>query len=144
MTGAALCRSLTILPLPSARTQVSHSDPRIDQSVGQVDSEVDQHVEAGENQDHALDDGIVALGNGVHHEPAHAGDVEHRLGDDDATDQQCDADADDGQDRHASIPERVLQMQRQISDAFCARGADVVLGEHVSIEARVIRAMRAR
>src|SRR5438876_953174 len=34
--------------------------PRIEQHVREIDRQIDQHVDRGKNQDHALDDGIVA------------------------------------------------------------------------------------
>src|SRR5690606_14406632 len=43
-----------------AGAAMSVADARIEQPVGQVHGEVDQHVDAGEQQDHALDDGVIA------------------------------------------------------------------------------------
>src|SRR6478609_11600367 len=65
----------------SAMSVMSVPDPRVEQGVGQVDKQVHQHVDAGEQDDDALDDRIVAPRDGVHHQAADAGDVENGLGD---------------------------------------------------------------
>ena len=75
--------------------------------VAEVDEQVDQHVGGREHQDDALDDRIVAAQDRIDGQPADAGDREHRLGDDDAADQQRDADADDRHDRHRGVLQRV-------------------------------------
>src|SRR5579883_893645 len=60
----------------SVTTAISIPDARVEQSVGEVDGQGHQHVDAGEHHDDALDDRIVAPGDGVHHQPADAGNVE--------------------------------------------------------------------
>jgi hypothetical protein len=62
--------------------------------VGDVDYEVHEHLHPGEDEDEPLHDRVVALEHGIDREPPEAGDVEHRLGDDDPGDQERDADAD--------------------------------------------------
>src|SRR5262245_43248360 len=76
----------------------SVTDPRIEEGVGDVDDQVDDHLGGGEHQDQPLYDGIVALQHGVDGQPAEARDVEHGLGDHDARDQERNADADHGDD----------------------------------------------
>src|SRR6185295_7377020 len=82
--------------LGAARTVavISVLDPRVEQPVGEIDQQIDQHVYPGEKQDHALDDRVIPAQNGVDREPANARNCEHRLGDDGAADEQRDADAD--------------------------------------------------
>src|SRR5215831_209585 len=81
----------------SAVTSIPYA--RIEQHVGQVDREVDQHVERREDENHTLDDGIVAAQDGVDGETAHARDGEHRFRDDRTAHEERDADADDRHDR---------------------------------------------
>src|SRR5687768_11062267 len=77
-----------------AAVAMSVADARIEVHVGEVHREVHEHVGAREDQDHALDDGIVAPQDRVHREAPDARDGEHGLGDDRAADQERDADAD--------------------------------------------------
>src|SRR6185295_13640978 len=49
-----------------ASVATSVADARVEEHVGEVDREVDQHVEPGEDEDHSLDDGVVAAQDGVH------------------------------------------------------------------------------
>src|SRR5438046_4811951 len=44
----------------SAVVLMSITYPRIEQHVRKIDRKIDQHVDRGKNQDHALNDGIVA------------------------------------------------------------------------------------
>src|SRR3954462_2725498 len=108
-------------------TSASIPDPRIEEGVGEVAHEVDDHVDAREQQDHPLDDRVVALRDRVDDEAADPRDVEDRLGDDDAADKKRDADADHGHDRDAGVLQRVLQQHRPGRDALGLGGADVIL-----------------
>ena len=42
-----------------------HPDPRVDDDIDEIHQQVDQHDEHGEDHDAALDDRIVALGDGA-------------------------------------------------------------------------------
>ncbi len=64
--------------------------------------------------------GIVVALHRVDHQPAHAGNREHRLGDHHAADQQRDAHAHRGGDRDGRIAQRVAQ-HRQHAQALGAR-----------------------
>src|SRR3989442_276649 len=86
---------------------ISITYPRIEQHVRKIDRQIDQHVDRGKNQDHALDDGIVAAQDGVDGEAADAGQREHCLGDNGAADQQCDAHADDRHHGNRGVLERM-------------------------------------
>ena len=59
--------------------------------IADIDGEIDQHIGSREQQDYALDDGIVAPQDRVDGEPTDAGNGEDRLGDDDAADEQRNA-----------------------------------------------------
>ncbi len=60
------------------RRAISVPDPRIEQRVAQVDQQVDQHVDRREQQDHALDDRIVAPQDRIDRQPADAGNARTR------------------------------------------------------------------
>src|SRR5262245_8080839 len=59
-------------------------DARIEEDVGDVDDEIHQHLGGREHDDETLHDRVVALQHGVDGQASKAGDVEHRLRDDDA------------------------------------------------------------
>src|SRR5690606_24390318 len=92
-----------------AHGPTSVADAGIEEGIGDVDRQIDEDVDQREQQDHPLDDGIVALQHRVDDEPAEAGDVEDGLGDDHTADQGSDADADYSHDRHGGILERMQQ-----------------------------------
>ena len=50
-------------------------------------------VPTAKHEGHGLDDDVVAVDDGIHHELAEAGDREHRLDDDGRADQEADRDA---------------------------------------------------
>src|SRR5579862_4092850 len=82
-----------------APPSISVPDARVEERIAQIDQEVDQHIGGREYEDDALDDRVVAPEDGVDREAPEPGDGKHRLGDDDAADQQRDADPDDRHDR---------------------------------------------
>src|SRR5437016_9858522 len=51
---------------------ISVTYPRIEQHVRKIDRQIDQHVDRGKNEDHALDDGIVAAQDRVDGEASDA------------------------------------------------------------------------
>src|SRR5438128_11439413 len=51
---------------------ISITYPRMEQHVRKIDRQIEQPVDRGKNQDHALDDGIVAAQDGVDGEAADA------------------------------------------------------------------------
>ena len=98
-------RRITMLSAVSAISTVSADQ----QPVGQVHEQIDDYVDYREQQDDALDDGVVAPDDGIDGQAADARHGKHGLGDHDAPDQQRDADADDGDDRHGRVLECVLE-----------------------------------
>src|SRR3546814_19220374 len=62
-SGTAIARCLSV------------SDARVEQGVGQVDQQIDQHIEEREDQDHRLDGRKVAAEHGVHGQPAEPGAI---------------------------------------------------------------------
>src|SRR5262245_7302705 len=70
-----------------ARAALSVPDARIEEAIDQIDSEI-QHDDAGrQEQVDALDDGVIAPGDGVEQEPPHAGQDEDTFHDDRAPDE---------------------------------------------------------
>src|SRR5690349_2739734 len=63
-------------------SETTTADPRIEIGVQQVDEQVDGHVDDGDDEDGALDDGVVVVAGGVDDGLAHAGKREHLLDDD--------------------------------------------------------------
>ena len=57
-------------------------DPGVKESVEYIDSEVDEYVEAADQNYHGLDYGIVARGYRLDGQPPQARDSEHALGHD--------------------------------------------------------------
>ena len=93
--------------------------------------QIDQHVDEAEQQHDALDDRIVAAQDRIDGQPAEARDGEHALGHHRAADQERDADADDGHDRHRGVLQRMQEQDRRLAEALGPRGADVVLAQHL-------------
>ena len=65
-------------------TGTSDPDARVQHGVGDVDQQVDQHVGRRGDQHHALHERVVAREDGLHDQPAEAGQHEDLLGDDGA------------------------------------------------------------
>ena len=64
-------------------------------------------------------------------EPAEALEVEDRLGDDRAADEQRDVEPEDRHDRRQARAQAVLEDHLPLGEPLCARGADVVLAERL-------------
>ena len=67
----------------------------------------------------------------VDREPSETGNIIDALGDHHAADQQRDAEPDDRDDGNRGVPERVPDQDDALGQSLGARGADVVLGEHL-------------
>src|SRR5690606_19667595 len=102
-------------------------DARVEQRIGAIDDQIDEDVYEGEEQRQALYDGVVARQHGFDHQPSQPGDIEHRFGDHHAADQQRDAHAHHGGDRHGGVAQRVPQQDAGFAEPLGARGADEVL-----------------
>src|SRR5439155_9206947 len=94
--------------------------PWVQDDVEDVDHEVDEHVDAGDDEKDALDHRVVAPHDGVYRQAAQAGQREDALGHHGAADQQREADADDGHYRQRGVLQRM-------ADEHPARGQ--ALGE---------------
>src|SRR3954464_12702933 len=71
----------------SASAVMSVAYPRIEQHVAQVHRQIDQHVRRGKDEDHTLNDRIVAPQDRAARQSADSGYRKNRLGDDRAADQ---------------------------------------------------------
>ena len=78
-------------------------DAGVDHHVEQIDDQVHDDVGGGEDQQHALNDRIVAVQNCVDDKPADPRNGEDAFGHHDAPEQQRDADADDRHDRNGGV-----------------------------------------
>src|SRR5690606_28269668 len=96
----------------------SVADPRIEERVGNVNDQVDQHVYGAGEQDHGLDHGIVPRQDRIDGEAAMARDIEHALSDDNTADQERKPRADDGHDRYGCITEGVAEEDDPFLHAF--------------------------
>src|SRR5262245_50111606 len=72
----------------------SVADARVEEDIQDVDEEVQQHVDARDDQDAALDHRIVAPHDGIDREAADAGEGEDALRHDGAADEEREAHAD--------------------------------------------------
>src|SRR5690625_161697 len=112
----------------AARSVIAH--PGVEEAVGQVDQQVDQHEQEREHQDRALDDGEVAGVDRLDDEAADAGPGEHDLGHHGTAEQRSELYADDGDDRQQGVAESMLVNDDVVAQAFGAGGAHVVTVEH--------------
>src|SRR5262249_3371907 len=83
-------------------------DTRVEHDVEQVHKQIEQHVDSREKQQHALNHGIVARKDGIDDQSPNTGNGEHAFRHRHATEQQGDADADDGNDRNRAVGEGVM------------------------------------
>src|SRR3954470_14088973 len=118
---------------------VPHS--RVEERVDHVDDQVQQDDEERAEQDGALDRRQIALLDRVEGQAADAGDVEDRLGEDGAAEQDAEVQAEDRDDRRDRRAHAVLEDDASLPEALRAGGAYVVLVEHIdevrSHEARI-------
>src|SRR5262245_4179793 len=117
--------------ISAVATVMSVADPGIEQGVGQVDQQIDDHINPGEQQDDALNDGVIPFGNGIDHQSADARQVEDRLRNHNPTDQQGDADAHHRHNRHAGAFQSVLEQHWAGGHALGPRGTHIVLGQDI-------------
>src|ERR1017187_5116714 len=110
-------------------TFVSSADAWVGDGVGDVGEEVDGDVGEADGEDAALDQGVVAVGDGGEREAANAGPGKDRLRDDGAGEQAAKLQADDGEDRNESVGEGVTVDDGALGKTLGAGGADVVLIE---------------
>ncbi len=96
-------------------------DARVDDAVGHVDQQVDQHHDGAEQQHAALQHRIVAPADGLDQPFADAGPGEDGLGEDGAGEQHADLQADHRDDRDQRIAQRMQRPPRESGDRPLAR-----------------------
>ncbi len=98
---------------PTATTWQRHSSveahARIEQGVGDVGQEVDEHDDDPRRRGSRLDDREVAMEDRVDHQLADSGDGEDLLDDERAADEEADVDAEDRDGRDDRVAERVVR-----------------------------------
>src|SRR4030095_16585804 len=96
-------------------------DARVEDHVGHVDQEIDRDHHEGDQHHQVLHDRVVAPADRLDEEAGDARDVEHRLGDDQATHQEGRLDADDGDHGQQRIAQRMVVVHRGVRSALGAR-----------------------
>jgi hypothetical protein len=115
----------------TSAVDISCSDPRVDDRVGDVDQQVDEDEHHGHEQHAALQHGVVALLDGLRQPVAEPLDVEDGLGQDRARQQEPGLEADDGDHRQERVAEDVASVDDARRDALGPRRPHVVLVLHV-------------
>ena len=88
-------------------TEESSAHSRVGDGVGDVGEEVHCDVGEADRQNAALDEGVVAVGDGGEGEAADAGPTEDGFGDDGSGEEGAELQADDGENRDESVAEGV-------------------------------------
>src|SRR6266849_857845 len=107
------------------------ADARIEHRVEQVDGEIHQHGNRGDEHDQALHQSEVVARHRLDEELAQAVEVEHLLGHHQAADEEGDFQPDDRRGRQERVAQRVAADDDALAHAFGARRADIVLVHHL-------------
>ena len=102
-------------------------DARIEHDIEHVHHKVHEHVDARENEQHALYNRVVAMKDRVHDEPAHARNCENALGHHYATEKKRDSYTNNGHNRCRGVRKRVIEEEPLGWQTFRPRGSDMVL-----------------
>src|SRR6266478_6327755 len=113
---------------PGARS--ARSDAGIEETIDQVDAEVDHDEEHGGQEHRALHDGVVAVVDRLDREPSDARPRKHRFRHDGAAEQRAELQPGDGDDRDGRVLQRVLGDDQRLGQALRAGGPDVVRSQH--------------
>src|SRR5690606_29478887 len=105
------------------------------ETVREIDKEVDEHIEAGHHQEHALHQVVVALLHGAHHQPAYARIGEHGLDYHGAAEQGAQGHADHGHHWDERVAQYVFEVDRSLREALRPGRAREILA-HVLEHAR--------
>src|SRR6266508_5279026 len=107
------------------------TDAGIEEGIGDVGEEVDEHEGRGDHQQGALHHRIVSSEDALHDETAHPREREDRLGEYGATEVEAEIEAEDRQDGDHGVAQRVPVYYEPIRDALCAGRPDIVLAQHL-------------
>src|SRR5262245_53188153 len=105
-------------------------DAWVEHHVHQIDQEIYEHDDDGDEHHQVLHDRVVTPADGLDEEACHAGDVEYRLGDDQSTNQERSLDADDRDHRQHRIAQCMLVVDGGFRSTLRTCSADVVLTQH--------------
>src|SRR5712691_11575825 len=118
-----------MMPSPSLavklRLSLAIPDTWIEQRVAQIDHEVGEDEDRGEEQDPALDHGEVLRQYGRVDVEANARPAENGFRQDGAGQQQADLQPDDRNHRQHRILQHVSPKEQRLAQALRSRGADV-------------------
>src|SRR5262245_51566797 len=106
-------------------------DPRIQESVGEIDDQDDDDERERRHEGEALYLLVVASDDGIDAEGAEPGHREECLHHDGPADEEADLEAHHGHCRDQRVLERVLENDRPLAQALGARGGDVLRANHL-------------
>src|SRR5215510_11102476 len=113
----------------SAPGRLPESDSRIDEGIGHVDQDVDQHVRRGHEQHGALNQREVLREDAADDQPPETGPAEHGLDDHGAGQQVAELKPEDRDHRDQRVLQRVAHDHTPPGQPFGTRRAHVVLSE---------------
>src|SRR5262249_4660618 len=116
-----MCALQAGAPPAEARLWISVANPRVENRVERVDSEVDQHDDRDDHQVDALDDWIVTLVDRIEQEAAHARQAEDGLDDDRAADDLRELGAQQCHDRDDRVAQRVFHEDHALAEPLGPR-----------------------
>ena len=110
---------------------LTRPDPRVDEGVGDVDDQVDEDEDDRDEQNSALQDGVVPAPDRIDEPGAHPGKGEDRLGEHCSRQEQAGLEPDDGDDRQHRVPQHMPRVDLTRRKPLGAGDPDVVLVLHV-------------
>src|SRR5467141_1445434 len=114
---------------PTGLAAIAHA--RVEHAVEHVDEEVAEDHHDGDEHHEVLHDRIVAPQDRLHEEARDAGQVEHGLAHHEATDEEGELDADDGDHGQDRVLERVAPDDHTLRLPLGPGRPDVVLAHHL-------------
>src|SRR3954471_8654421 len=118
-----------VSPRCIALTVLAIADPGVEEGVDDVDDQVSEDEDHGDEEDDALHDGIVTIEDGPHQDAADAADGEDGFGDDGAAEQQSQLNADDRDHRNERVAQSVAEDDGPLWQPLGARCPHVVAAE---------------
>src|ERR687898_2656564 len=96
-------------------------DARVEQDIGDVDRDVDEHVAAGYDKHHPLHDREIAIEDAVERQRTDTRQAEDDFGDDGAAEQTADLQTDKRHRRDQGILQRVTAYDARLAQTLGAR-----------------------
>src|SRR5712691_7530138 len=107
------------------------ADAGIEDGIERVHGQIHEDDGGHDDEVDALDDGIVALGDRLEEEAAHAGQPKDRLDDDGTAEDLRDLDAEHGEDGNEGVLQAMLEHDGPFAEPLRPGGAHVVLPQHL-------------